>query len=275
MAEIIIDSKSINITHPEKILFPKNKITKLDVINYYKNIANHILPYIQNRPLTLNCFPQGISNPGFVQQHAGHVPEWFKTFVLDKVTGGKLEHILCNDQASLIYLANQNMITAHRWLSRIDDINHPDLMIVDLDPPTTKFNLVAKGAMFLKKALDNEGLSSFPLLTGSKGLHIIIQSPANTRFDQVKIILTKLIQPLIKEYPQEFTTEIKKEKRQNAVYVDLLRNAYGQTAVAPYSLRPTEEASIAVPISWNELDDPALTSKKYNIKNIFERLATL
>ncbi len=270
--KIIIDHKTIDVTNPNKILFPKYKITKFDVINYYKNISTYLLPHIQDRPLTINCFPQGINKSGFVKQHAGHVPNWFKTFTLAKIAGGEVEHIIANDQASLAFLANQNMIVVHRWLSKINAIVYPDIMTIDLDPPTTNLNLVIKAAKFLKIATDSEGLNAFPLLTGSKGMHIIIQAPPNTSFAKVKEILNKLILPLLQKYPQEFTTEIKKTNRQDAVYIDLLRNNYGQTAVAPYSLRATEEASIATPITWGELDNPALTSKKYTIQNIFKHL---
>lgn len=272
MSELEIDNRVIAITHGDKLLFPKANITKHDLIQYYLKISDYILPFIKDRPLTLNCFPNGVSNEGFVKQHITGLPEWFESIKLPKKSNGEMEHILCQNKASLIYLINQNTITIHRWLSKIGNINHPDIMIIDLDAPLDCFYLVCKAAKLLKSSLENKGYTSFVMLTGSKGLHVVVPLHEHIFFEEVREFLYKITLALTDEYPDEFSTDIRKKERQNKVYFDLSRNAYGQTAVAPFSVRASENASIAMPIDWDELNDPHLTSNKYSIKNIFKYL---
>lgn len=273
MSEIKVDNQSINVTHEDKILFPAGNITKLELVSYYLKIADYMLPFLADHPITIHCYPQSIEMKGFIRQHApNRVPKYLQTIQLKKKEGGKLTHILCQNKASLVYLANQNTIEIHRWLSSYSTPVYPDIMIIDIDPMEGQFNLACKGAKFLKERIEALKLKPYIMLTGSKGLHVVIPVKGKMTFDKVRDFLYSIITDLINTYPEEFTSNIQKEKRHNGVYLDLLRNVYGQTAIAPYSVRAKKEASIATPLAWDELDDPQLSPKKYTIKNIFSRL---
>ena len=273
MTYIKVDNQEIEITHGEKIVFPKVGITKKDLINYYLNISDYILPLIKDRPLTINCFPQGIKSEGYFRQHpTQNLPTWFKTATLKKKDGSLMSHILCQNKKSLIYLINHNTITIHRWLSKYTDPTAPDIMVIDIDPPKGKFNVACKGAIFLREKARELGYKAFVMLTGAKGLHIVFPILKKMSFEDIRIILGNIILDLEHAYPNEFTSNIRKEKRDDHVYLDILRNSYGQTAVAPYSVKAEKEASIAMPIDWGELEDPLLHPKKYDILNIFSTL---
>jgi bifunctional non-homologous end joining protein LigD len=273
MTYIKVDNQEIEITHGERIVFPEAGITKKDLIIYYLNISNYILPLIKDRPLTINCFPQGIESEGYFRQHpTQNLPTWFKTITLEKKDGSLMSHILCQNKKSLIYLINHNTVTIHRWLSKYTDPVSPDIMVIDIDPPKGKFYVACKGAIFLREKAKELGYKAFVMLTGAKGLHIVFPIVKKMSFEDIRIILGNIILDLERAYPNEFTSSIRKEKRDDHVYLDILRNSYGQTAVVPYSVKAEKEASIAMPIDWDELEDPLLHSKKYNILNIFSTL---
>jgi bifunctional non-homologous end joining protein LigD len=267
-----IDGYIIEVTHGDKVLFPQLQLTKMDIINYYLNIADHLLPLVKDRPITINCFPNGINEDGYYRQHLfPNLPEWFDTVYLPKKDGAIMGHILCSNKASLVYLLNHNTITIHRWLSKYNDPTHPDLMIIDIDPSENQFGTACRGALILKEEVLKLSFQPSVMLTGSKGLHIIIPIlEQKLTFEKTHEILYKITSKLADKYPHEYTTNVRKNKRNNAVYLDTSRNAYGQTAVAPYSLRANEKASIAMPISWNELEDDSLTSKKYTLQNLLQ-----
>lgn len=276
MTYIRIDHKQINITHGEKLLFPEAGLTKMDLINYYINIADYILPLIKDRPLTINCFPQGINENGYYRQNAPkEYPSWIATIKLKKKDGSYMNHILCQDKASLIYIVNHNTIAIHRWLSHCTNPNYPDIGLIDIDPPEDRFDLACKGAKLLRAESKKFEYESFVMTTGSSGIHVLLPIKNNLTFEEVKIRLSKIVHNVIDEYPNEFTTTINKEKRAGRVYFDLLRNSYGQTAIAPYSLRANKQAAIATPLNWDELEDPNFCSKKYTVHNIFTRLQNL
>jgi len=155
MEEIKLNNHKIKITHPDKVMFPTNMITKKDVVQYYLKIADHLLPRIKDRPITIHCFPNGLDAAGFFRQHAQvNLPDWLETITLKTKDGGEMVHMLCQNKETLVYLANQNMIEIHRWLSKIDNPNQPDIMIVDIDPPEDRFDLAVKGAKILKFYLE-------------------------------------------------------------------------------------------------------------------------
>jgi bifunctional non-homologous end joining protein LigD len=273
MTYIKVDNQEIEITHGERVLFPEIGVTKKDLINYYLNISNYILPLIKDRPITINCFPQGIESEGYFRQHpTQNLPTWLKTATLKKKDGSLMSHILCQDKKSLIYLINHNTITIHRWLSKYTAPTSPDIMVIDIDPPKGKFHVACKGAIFLREKANELGYKAFVMLTGAKGLHIVFPIIKKISFEDIRAILGNIILDLEHAYPNEFTSNIRKEKRDDFVYLDILRNSYGQTAIAPYSLKAEKEASIAMLTDWDELADPLLHPKKYNIFNIFSKL---
>lgn len=276
MTTLNIEGQQIEITHEDKVLFPKVGITKKDVVGYYLNVSDYILPLIKDRPITIMCFPKGIEEPGYYRQHAQEeFPAWIKQAKLEKKDLSNMNHILCQNKATLAYLANYNTITIHRWLSKYTSPNFPDVMIIDIDPPENRFDLACKYAKILKKEVEKIGYTPLVMTTGSKGLHIILPVAKRTGFEKTKDFLSSFVKDIVNKYPHELTTEVSKEKRHSLVYLDILRNAYGQTAVAPYSIRAKDEAPIAMPIRWEELDEPSFHSRKYTITNVFTKLKSI
>ncbi|WP_053332680.1 non-homologous end-joining DNA ligase [Candidatus Jidaibacter acanthamoebae] len=266
---IKIENKIITITHPDKILFPKDNITKWDLVKYYIKISDFILPFVKNHPITINCFREGINNNGFYRQHApNNLPDWFQTYELERRKLGKMNHILCQNKASLIYLVNLNMVSIHRWLSTINNPEYPEILIVDIDPPQNMFDLACKAAKLIRIQLENLHYKAYLMVTGSRGLHVISKVNQNDSFEHVRNMLYKITSQIAYNYPQYFSIEVRKKNRENLVYLDITRNAYGQTAIAPFSVRAKEGAPIATPISWEEVDKKGLTPNKYNISNI-------
>jgi bifunctional non-homologous end joining protein LigD len=274
MAEKIeIGGHSMEISNAEKLLFPGDKISKGDVVDYYRRIAGVMLPYLEGRPLTMHRFPDGIGGEGFYQQAVSdYFPKWIERAPVKK-EGGEVSHVVCNNAATLVYLANQACITPHVWLSRQDQLHHPDLLVFDLDPPDDDFAPVRDAALMLRELLDELGLKSFLKTTGSRGLHVTVPLDRSSDFDEVRALARQIARVLVKRQPQRLTDEQRKEKRGQRVFVDTLRNSYGQTAVAPYALRAKPGAPVAAPLAWEELRDGKLHARSYNLNNIFRRLA--
>ena len=264
---------TFQITHKDKILFPNAGISKSDLINYYEKIADHLLPYLKDRPLTMQRFPNGISEEGFFQKNASqYFPDWIHTEAVRKV-GGWVNHVICDTKETLLYLVNQYVITFHTSLNKIDTIDYPDKLIFDLDPPQEDFLLAIEGAKTLKLFLKNAlGFTPFLMTTGSKGLHVIVPLKQKEDFNEVHAFAKSISNYIAVLNPTMFTTAIRKNKREGRLYVDYLRNSYGQTSVAPYSVRALENAPVATPIFWSELDDKKLNAQLWNIQNIFKRL---
>jgi bifunctional non-homologous end joining protein LigD len=269
---IKIGRRTVEITHPDKLIFPESGITKAEFVDYYRQIAGVMVPHIQDRPLVMHRFRDSIHSAGFYQQKIpGGAPEWVHTATVKKA-GGTVTHPVADDAASLVYLANQDCITLHAWLSRADQPNNPDQMIFDLDPPGEDFEPVRRGARFLKSILDEIGLTAYLKTTGSHGLHIVIPLDRKDNFDSVREFANGIAAAMTREEPEQYTTEQRKEKRRDRLFIDTLRNAYAHTAVAPYSVRAVEGAPVAAPLEWTELDDADLTARKYNIRSVLKRI---
>jgi len=267
----------VETTNEDKILFPKSKITKKEFLDYYERIAAIMLPYVMNRPLSMQRFPQGIKGKGFYQKNTpDYFPQWVARFTVEKQEDGTVSYVLANNAATLVYLAQQDCIAMHPWLSLKDKSHIPDHMIFDLDPPKKNdFKRVVAAALALKEIVESLGLVPFVKTTGSKGLHIMIPIKREYDFDEVKSYASSIADVLVAKEPQYYTREVRKDKRRGRVFIDVLRNTYGHTAVAPYSVRAYEGAPIAAPLEWDELKNAKLTSQKYTIKNIFRRLSKL
>jgi bifunctional non-homologous end joining protein LigD len=201
-----------------------------------------------------------------------YFPDWIRRARLAK-EDGEVDYVVAEDAATLVYLANQACITLHAGLSRIDRIDHPDMMVLDLDPSDEDFAKVKRAAKDARTLLEEVGLVSFVQTTGSRGLHVWVPLDRSAAFDEVREVASALAAALAARAPDERTTEQRKAKRGDRVFLDVARNAYAQTAAAPYSVRARPEASIATPLDWGELDNPQLTPRRYTIRNIFRRLA--
>lgn len=275
MGRIKVGRYVVETSNEDIVFFPKSKITKGDLIEYYHRIAPIMIPYTKNRPLTMLRYPSGIEQEGFYQKDAPpYFPEWIERIAIKKLEDGITNYVVANNKATLVYLANQGCITPHVWLSKIDKVYYPDMMIFDLDPPGTgtNFTLVRKTALKLKELLESLEFVSFVKTTGSKGLHVVVPLKRTADFDVVRACAKAIAQKLVAQDPKHLTLEIRKEKRGNRIFIDVLRNAFAQTAVAPYAVRPREKAPVAMPISWDEVEDSKLISQRYTIENVFKRL---
>lgn len=268
-----VGTHDIEITHEEKELFPRQHITKETIIDYYQAIAPLMLPFLKNRPIATQRFPQGIDHEGFFQKHAlEDVPSWVKTKRIVGKNGKPVHYIIINNTETLIYLINQYCITPHIWLSTIDHLNNPDRMVFDLDPAGhAKFQLVRWVAKKLKHMLQEHSLEAYLMSTGSRGVHLLVPIKPEYSFEQVRAYAKKVSQIMLAEHPKFITLEPRIADRDNKIYIDILRNGFGQMTVAPYAVRALPGAPIAVPISWSELE--RITPQKYTIQNIAQRLA--
>ncbi len=268
-----VAKETIEVTHPEKLLFPKAKLTKSDFVAYYQKIAPLMLPHIKDRPITMHRFPDGVTGEMFYQKDA---PDFFPAYIplqpVEKSSGGIVQYPLINTQAALVYLANY-VCVPHVWLSREPKLNYPDRMIFDLDPaPGASFALVKWTAQELKKLLEAIGLSVFVMTTGSRGLHVVVPLKQKDLFDDVRDFAKEVAQYLIHKYPEKLTLEVRKHARGTKIFLDILRNAWSATAIAPYAVRAQEGAPIATPVHWHELARID-SAQKYTIKTIFQRIA--
>ncbi len=249
-------------------------LTKGDLIAYYAKIAPLMVPYLKDHPLMMLRFPEGIKEESFYQKDiSAYFPEWIQRVRIEK-TGGFYHAVVCQNQATLVYLANQACITPHLWLSRYDKLDTPDRIIFDLDPAGHDFSQVRKVALTLKKVFDLLELTSFVMTTGSKGLHIYIPLRRSADFDATKEFAQLCAKIVIQEHPELATLEIRKDKRDHKVFIDTLRNQKGATAVAPYAVRAILHGPIATPLTWKEVEDSTLDPQKYTMENIFKRLAS-
>jgi bifunctional non-homologous end joining protein LigD len=263
----------VNITNPDKVLFPKANITKKQIIEYYYNIAEHMLPYLEDRLVSMERYPNGISEPGFFHKNSpDFFPDYIKIFPIEKKDGNIVNHAVINNQATLVYLANYGCLTPHVWLSRTDKLDYPDRLIFDLDPSADNFELVRQKAIDLKKLLESLGLPVFTMLTGSRGIHLVTPLKPLWDFDMVRAFALKVAEKFVATDPDNLTLEIRKENRGNKIFVDILRNAWGATSAPPYSVRAKEGAPVAAPLFAGELEDKNLSPQQFNISNIFNRL---
>ncbi|MCQ3980713.1 MAG: ATP-dependent DNA ligase [Anaerolineae bacterium] len=269
-----IGAHTVELSNLEKLLFPDDGITKGDLIDYYQRIAATMLPHLADHPLSLQRFPNGIQAEGFYQKEIpDYFPKWIRRVSVEvKEDQVRQDQVMCDNVETLVYLANQACITLHPWLSRADKLNHPDKLIFDLDPPGGDFEMVRFAAGRLREMLQEVGLVPFAMTTGSKGLHVVVPLDRSADFDEVRAFVRQLADELARREPERLTTETRKNQRQGRVFLDYLRNAYGQTGVAPYTLRAKPGAPVATPLDWAELADPQLHSQSYTMRNIFHRL---
>ena len=269
-----VGSRTLELSNLEKILFPADGITKGAIVDYYDSICSWILPHLKNRPLVLQRFPDGIDKFGFYQkQTSEHFPDWIETVRVAK-EGGEQDLVVCNDRATLLYLANLAALTLHPWLSTAARVRYPDMLVVDLDPPSGQFEQARSAARFCRKLFDELELPVFLKTTGSKGLHLVVPLNGKDDFDAVRDLATDMMQVLATRHPEELTTEHRKAKRRGRVYLDIARNAYAQTAVAAYSVRAMPGGPVSAPIEWDELRRKSLDSNSYTIANVLRHVQT-
>jgi bifunctional non-homologous end joining protein LigD len=270
--QLRIGRRDIKISHPDKVLFPKAKLTKLDLAKHYERVAPAMLPYVRDRPLAMQGFPNGVDEPGFFMKSVPHYfPDWIATKTVGK-RGGTVTHVLPNDAATLVYLAGQNVITPHVWLSKADEPRKPDRLVLDFDPSGGSFADVRAAAREAGERLRGAGLATYAMVTGSRGIHVVCPIRRGPSFSDVHGYARRLAEEMVEDDPRRLTLEWKKVDRGERIYVDVNRIAYAQHAVAPYGVRARDKAPVAMPIHWDELDDRRLKPDRWTIKTAGARL---
>ena len=271
---------SVDLDNLDKVFFPDAGITKGDVVDYYRDMAEVMATHLQDRPLALERFPDGIETDGFFQQDCpDYFPDWIDTVSTERrdrsETSSPVRHVVCATTACLVYLANQGVVTLHGWLARAPKIDHPDKLIFDLDPPGDDFAPVKQAARQVRDLMETLGLNPYVMTTGSRGLHVMAPLARDDDFDTVRALASDMASHLAERYPDALTTEQRKAKRKGRVYLDVMRNAYGQTTVVPYTLRAKPGAPVATPLHWDELESGDLDSQSYDLRNIRRRLGQM
>jgi bifunctional non-homologous end joining protein LigD len=264
--------RDVPISHPGKVLFPADGISKADLAAYYRDVAGLMVPHVRDRPVSLQRFNNGIEAGGFFQKNlARGRPDWVKSVRVGK-RGGSLVHALANDAATLVWLANQNCITPHVWTARADRLERPDRMVFDLDPEgDDDFTLVRRTARELGDILRESGVEPFAMTTGSRGIHVVVALRRRYGFDKVRAAAVAVAEQLVARRPRDLTMEFYKRKRDGRLFVDVNRNAYAATSVPPYAVRPKPGAPVATPLRWEELEDRRLRAQRYTLRNVLDR----
>jgi len=271
--------RTVRVHRPDKVLFPgtsgnAQEYTKGDLVDYHRAVARYMLPHLRGRPLMLDRRPDGIDGPAFMQKNTPDgYPEWITRAKLRK-EGGTVVHTVCDDTGTLLYLVDQASITLHRWLSRTDSPDHPDRLVFDLDPSGDDFATVRETARLLGELLAELKLPSALMTTGSRGLHVVVPLHGRHSFDEVRDFARETAGTLAEAHPDRLTTAARKKDRGDRLYLDVQRNAYAQTAVAPYTVRALPGAPVATPLTWDQLDDPGLTARRWTVADALEQART-
>ncbi|PWS28726.1 DNA ligase D [Pedobacter yonginense] len=267
-----IKGHDLKFTHLSKIYWPEDQVSKRDMFNYYYQVAEYILPYLKDRPQSLNRFPNGIHGPSFYQKDVkGKAPDWVKTFPYETSDGEKKEYLVGTDEATLMWMASLGCIEINPWFSRIQNPDNPDYCVIDLDPDKNTFDQVVEAALEVKKILDAIDVPCFCKTSGSTGMHIYIPLNAKYTYDQSQMF-AKIIVSLVHDQIPDYTSlERMISARKGKMYLDFLQNRPGATIAGPYSLRPKVGATVSMPLHWDEVK-AGLKMKDYNIFNAIERL---
>ncbi len=261
------------VSHPQKVLFPASGVTKADLAEYYLRIADTMLPHLASRPIAMERYPDGIGGERIFQKDVpDYFPDWVDRASVEKA-GGTLTQVVCTNAATLVYLADLACITPHAWLSRIDLPTRPDQLVFDLDPPGDDFAAARAAALALRSLLDELDLPSFVKTTGKRGAHVVVPIRRDTDFDSVRSVAREVARELVARNPSQLTLEERKGARAGRLYVDLMRNGYAQTAVAPYAVRATPQATVATPLAWEEFGDRSLQPGRFTLRTVPHRMA--
>jgi bifunctional non-homologous end joining protein LigD len=254
-------------TNVDRVMFPADGITKGDLLAYYHDVADLMIPELRGRPLSVVRYTKGIEQGGFFQKHhQKHFPAW-----LDHVAAGaktRVDYPIVDTPAGVVYMANQGSVEFHVWTSRKDALERPDMVVFDLDPPEGRFDMVRRAAQALRALLEELGLPAFVKTTGSKGLHVVTPLDDAATFDEAGALATRIGALLCRRHPDLLTMEFYKKDRKGRLFVDVMRNAIGATLVAPYSLRGKPGAPLSAPVEWSDVDDPALHADGIRLRDV-------
>jgi len=270
---VTVGRRKVPFSHPDKALFSDPEITKRQLGEYYESVAPAMLPHIRDRPLALQAFPDGIEKKGFFMKSVPrYFPDWVATATVPK-KGGSLTQVVATEAATLVYLAGQNVITPHIWLSRADDPRRPDRLIIDFDPnPGIGFTEVRAAARAAGERLRDAGLATFAMVTGSRGIHVVSPLRRGPSFGEVHGFARAMAEAMVADDPDHLTLEWRREDRGARIYIDVNRINYAQHGVAPYGVRPRRGGPVAMPIAWDELSDATLAPDRWTVADAADRL---
>jgi bifunctional non-homologous end joining protein LigD len=265
----------VKLSHPDKVLFPDDGITKADLADYYAGVADAMLPHTRERPMNLWRWNNGIDGQRVVQQEIPKgAPDWVARVEVPRRKGGSVTHAMIDDARTLRWLANQNCITPHVWQSRADKLDRPDRIVFDLDPSEddAQFEDIRAGAIALGDHLRELGLVPFAMTTGSRGIHVVAPLRRTKPADEVRARAGEIAEEFAAGH-DTLTTFWRKDKRDGRILVDTARNTYAQTVVAPYAVRALPGAPVATPLAWEELSDPDLHPRRWTLRDVAARVA--
>jgi bifunctional non-homologous end joining protein LigD len=267
-----VERAGVVITHPEKVLFPDDGITKGDLAAYYEAIAPVMVPPMRGRPVTMERFPAGIGKKGFIQKDVSKgFPSWLERVEVPK-KDGVVRHPVVTDARSLLWLANQNSITPHVWTSRTPDLYHPDICVFDLDPSIDAPDMLRNAALQLRDLLDELGLPSWVKTSGSKGFHIVVPLDGNTDTGNVAGFAHAVGTLLVIRDPKNLTQEFHKVDRGRRILIDTGRNGYSATFAAAYAVRAKRGAPVSAPCTWQEVESGKVQPQSFTIRAMPERM---
>jgi bifunctional non-homologous end joining protein LigD len=261
------------ITHPEKLLFPADGITKADLARYYETVAKVMLPHLRGRPVTLERFPAGIEHPGFIQKDIARLaPDWLERVEVPKKNGTST-YALVNDERALLWLTNLNTITPHVWVSRVPALDRPDLCVFDLDPSHEDLASLRTATLSVRAVLEELGLECALKTSGSKGFHVAVALDRTADYEAVWRFSHAVGTLLVKRHPHVFTQEFIKADREGRILIDTGRNGFGATFAAAYAVRPRAGAPVSMPCTWAEVERGEIGPRTFTLRNVPERLA--
>jgi bifunctional non-homologous end joining protein LigD len=261
------------ITHPDKVLFPDDGITKGEVAAYYERIAPVMLPHIRGRPITMERYPAGLGKKGFWQKDVSKgFPEWLERVEVPK-KDGTVHHLIVRDLRSLLWMANQNTITPHVWTSRAPNLYQPDVCVFDLDPSEDQPEILRGAAFALRDLLRELGLPSWLKTSGSKGWHIIVPLDGKADFGEVARFAHGVGTLLVRRDPEHLTQEFSKADRGGRILVDTGRNGYSATFAAAYAVRAKPGAPVSAPCTWEELERGDIGPRTFTLRAMADRIA--
>ncbi|WP_254896617.1 non-homologous end-joining DNA ligase [Amycolatopsis sp. Hca4] len=250
-----MDPDEIETSNPDKIYYPDAGLTKGDVVQHYRTVAAAMVAHLRGRPLTVRRFPNGIAGKNWYQKEASPgLPSWIRVEAIPQRTTGDVRHVLCDDAATLVYLANQGALEYHIWSSTVADLEHPDMVLIDIDPPDGVTVAELRDiARLVRQVYEAAGLTAYLQATGGRGFHVVAPLEPSQTYDEVRELAKTAAEVLARLDPDRLTTAVRKNQRGDRVYLDVQRNGYTSTFVAPYSLRARPSAGVATPLGWHEL----------------------
>jgi bifunctional non-homologous end joining protein LigD len=268
-------ARTVRLTHPDRLMWPEAGITKRDLYDYFGAVAETMLPHVRDRPVSLQRFRGAVEDGGFFQKEIPKgAPDWIARVSVPK-RDGTVCHLLANDRETLQWLAQQGCVTPHVFTSRADRLDRPDRLVIDLDPSHEDFGAVRRAALACGEALRDRGLEPFAMVTGSRGIHVVVALKRTRDVEAVLAWSRTFAAELAEQHPDTLTTEFRKAKRDDRLYLDVARNGQAQTVVPPYAPRPRPGAPVATPLRWEELEDDTLKPDGWTLKTILGRLEQL